>query len=54
MIDTDIDGLKEVNDTFGHDVGDDLLRRSAQILRDPARHDDVCVRLGRAEFALRR
>ncbi len=48
----DIDGLKHVNDTQGHDAGDALLRRCAGILSENVRSDDVCVRLGGDEFAI--
>lgn len=48
----DVDGLKHVNDTCGHDAGDRLLQRCAEVLRDHGRQDDVCVRLGGDEFAV--
>ncbi len=48
----DVDGLKHVNDTCGHDAGDRLLRRCADVLRDHGRHNDICVRLGGDEFAV--
>ncbi len=48
----DIDGLKKVNDTCGHEAGDDLLRSCADVLREYGRHGDVCVRLGGDEFAI--
>jgi diguanylate cyclase (GGDEF)-like protein len=48
----DVDGLKRVNDTCGHEAGDDLLQRCADVLRAHGRHDDVCVRLGGDEFAI--
>ena len=48
----DVDGLKHVNDTCGHEAGDKLLQRCADVLRDHGRHDDVCVRLGGDEFAV--
>ncbi len=48
----DVDGLKHVNDTCGHEAGDDLLRRCADVLREYGRQDDVCVRLGGDEFAV--
>ncbi len=48
----DVDGLKNVNDTCGHEAGDDLLRRCADVLREYGRQDDVCVRLGGDEFAV--
>ncbi len=48
----DVDGLKRVNDTAGHDAGDQLLRRCADVLRRHGRAEDVCVRLGGDEFAV--
>ncbi len=48
----DVDGLKHVNDTCGHEAGDKLLQRCADVLRDHGRHDDVCVRLGGDEFGV--
>jgi two-component system cell cycle response regulator len=48
----DLDFFKRVNDTFGHDVGDVLLRRFADMLRSECRHSDIIGRLGGEEFAL--
>jgi diguanylate cyclase (GGDEF)-like protein/putative nucleotidyltransferase with HDIG domain len=48
----DLDHFKRVNDTLGHPVGDDVLRRFSDLLRDCTREDDVAVRLGGEEFAL--
>ena len=52
VITVDVDGLKEINDTYGHDEGDALLRRCADILREHSRTDDVLSRVGGDEFAL--
>lgn len=46
----DVDGLKGVNDTWGHAAGDDLLRRSAELLRTAFRREDVISRFGGDEF----
>jgi len=48
----DIDDFKEVNDTFGHLVGDDTLMRVAEILRTELRVSDIIARWGGEEFAL--
>lgn len=48
----DIDHFKEVNDRFGHDAGDEVLRTTSEFLRINAREVDVLVRLGGEEFGL--
>jgi diguanylate cyclase (GGDEF)-like protein len=48
----DLDNFKDVNDTFGHEVGDRVLTRVAQILVVAARADDTVVRLGGDEFCV--
>ncbi|BAL75771.1 hypothetical protein S23_25580 [Bradyrhizobium cosmicum] len=48
----DLDGFKRVNDTFGHDVGDDLLKAVALRLRSLASDLDLVARLGGDEFAM--
>ena len=48
----DLDHFKRVNDTLGHDAGDDVLRRFADVLRAAGGDGDVPTRLGGEEFAL--
>jgi diguanylate cyclase (GGDEF)-like protein len=46
----DVDHFKQVNDTFGHQVGDAILKRVAQIAREYLRDADVLARYGGEEF----
>lgn len=48
----DLDGLKQVNDSAGHLVGDEVLRRVAQGIRDAGRTEDIVARFGGDEFVL--
>lgn len=48
----DVDGLKLVNDIFGHGKGDELLKTVAAIIRMPFRSSDVVARVGGDEFAV--
>lgn len=48
----DVDGLKEVNDTYGHDEGDFLIKSIAGILKDNKRHGEIIMRYGGDEFVL--
>ncbi|MFB9330179.1 GGDEF domain-containing protein [Paenibacillus aurantiacus] len=46
----DVDNFKQVNDTYGHWVGDIVLRRVAEIIRDHMEADDFAARYGGEEF----
>ena len=48
----DIDGMKEINDSFGHGEGDLTLKRTAKALKMTFRDSDVIARLGGDEFAV--
>ena len=48
----DIDHFKRVNDAHGHAVGDQVLQRLAELMRDNARSDDVLCRVGGEEFLM--
>ena len=48
----DLDHFKTVNDTHGHDIGDEVLRNVASCLKDMTRYHDIVARLGGEEFAV--
>lgn len=48
----DIDFFKQINDNYGHKVGDDVLRDLGAILEDQTRPEDLCVRYGGEEFVI--
>jgi diguanylate cyclase (GGDEF)-like protein len=52
LVVVDIDRFKHVNDTYGHQVGDEVLRRVAAALQAEVRNVDLCARYGGEEMAL--
>lgn len=52
MIFIDIDRFKEINDTRGHEAGDEVLREIAKVLANSVRSSDIVARWGGEEFAV--
>jgi diguanylate cyclase (GGDEF)-like protein/PAS domain S-box-containing protein len=48
----DLDDLKRINDTFGHEAGDEALVEAADLLRDAFRDSDIIARIGGDEFVV--
>jgi diguanylate cyclase (GGDEF)-like protein len=48
----DIDSFKDLNDSFGHDAGDEAIRRISKVLREGTRGIDLAARIGGEEFAV--
>jgi len=48
----DVNGLKLINDSFGHAVGDELLKKVADVIRKGCREGDIIARLGGDEFVI--
>jgi chemotaxis family two-component system sensor kinase Cph1 len=48
----DLDSFKQINDTYGHNVGDQVLLQTAQRILDTTRSDDTVARLGGDEFVV--
>ncbi len=46
----DLDGFKQINDQYGHDVGDEALLSAVRLIRQCLRHDDLIARFGGDEF----
>ncbi|HYH57843.1 MAG TPA: GGDEF domain-containing protein [Thermoleophilaceae bacterium] len=49
---SDLDGFKQINDSYGHLNGDEMLRSAAAAMRAAVRDDDACYRWGGDEFAV--
>ncbi|HKB71400.1 MAG TPA: CHASE3 domain-containing protein, partial [Thermoanaerobaculia bacterium] len=52
LVFADVDGLKSINDTFGHFVGDEAITAAAGLLRSSFRDTDVVARIGGDEFVV--
>lgn len=52
IIVADLDNLKQTNDTFGHIVGDELIKNSAMLLKNSANSKDIVARTGGDEFII--
>lgn len=52
VLSLDIDHFKSVNDTWGHDVGDQVLQRLAELMQSSSREGDVLCRVGGEEFLI--
>jgi diguanylate cyclase (GGDEF)-like protein len=52
MLFVDVDGLKAINDSFGHRAGDEALIQVADLLSSGVRKSDVCARIGGDEFGI--
>jgi diguanylate cyclase (GGDEF)-like protein len=48
----DIDFFKKVNDTHGHNIGDEVIKNIADILQDTANQEDIVARIGGEEFCI--
>ena len=52
IIVADLDGLKKVNDEYGHDKGDEYIINAANVLKEVSRDGDILARLGGDEFSI--
>lgn len=52
LVVTDIDFFKSINDTYGHDIGDTVLREAASLLKNSLRERDLIGRWGGEEFVI--
>lgn len=52
LVMADVNGLKLINDAYGHQMGDKILKTFAEILRNEFRHDEIVSRVGGDEFVI--
>lgn len=52
LIQIDLDFFKNINDNFGHQVGDEILKRVAQIIRENCRKNEIAARVGGEELSV--
>ncbi|MTI85237.1 MAG: PAS domain S-box protein [Firmicutes bacterium] len=52
VIISDLNGLKLVNDTYGHSVGDEMLKHTAEVIKNSCRQEDIIARWGGDEFVI--
>ncbi len=52
IITADINGLKLINDTYGHEIGDQLIKCGTKVLKDACREEDIIARWGGDEFLI--
>ncbi|PKF81108.1 hypothetical protein CW749_00215 [Vibrio sp. vnigr-6D03] len=52
MLVVDLDFFKAINDQYGHDVGDEVLRQVAKLVKDSVRRSDTVYRVGGEEFCV--
>lgn len=52
IVSLDLDRFKRVNDTWGHPIGDEVLKLTANTVKDSIRESDILVRMGGEEFAV--
>lgn len=52
LLHVDLDFFKQVNDTFGHAAGDDVLQKAAHIMENMIRKEDLVARIGGDEFVI--
>jgi diguanylate cyclase (GGDEF)-like protein len=52
VVQADLDCFKKINDSYGHDAGDAVLKKFAEILASHTRASDICARMGGDEFLL--